>query len=69
MEDMKGGLLEYVEYAVKVFCLTGDIDSALHLLSRLPEGHKKNLVLKRTARYLSLNELMVKRVIESNVLR
>lgn len=68
IENMKGGLFEYVEYGVKVFCLTGDIGSAMKLLHVLPEGHKKNLLLKRVARYLSLNRENLLKLLDNNFL-
>lgn len=55
LENMKAGYFPYVEYAAKVFCMAGDFDAAIDLLKALPEGHKKNLVLKRLVRYLTMS--------------
>lgn len=51
--DMRGAAFQYVEYACKIFCLTNDPQTAILLLKNLPQGHKRNLLLKRTIRYLT----------------
>ncbi len=68
-EAVKGGFCEYVEYGVKVFCLSGDIDSAIKLLDNFPEGHRKNLILKRTSKYLALKPEYIKKVMSSSVFK
>lgn len=51
--DMRGAYFSYIEYASKIYCLTGDTQTAISLLKTLPNGHSKNLILKRLTRYLT----------------
>ncbi len=53
LSDMRGAYFEYIEYASKVFCLTNDTEAAISLMKSLPNGHRKNLSLKRVMRYLT----------------
>ncbi len=69
LEDMKGGYFEYVEYASKIFCMTGDIDEAILLINTLPEGNKKNIILKHLARYLSLTPESTSKTLNSDIFK
>ncbi len=51
VKEMQAGYLAYVEYAAKIFCITGDYKYATKLLNTLPNNFKKNRSLKRLARY------------------
>lgn len=55
-QKMKAGYFEYVEYATKVFCLAGDIEASVVLLNTLSHGHKRNHILQRVVRYLTMTE-------------
>ncbi len=67
LQYMQAGYFQYVEYASKIFCLTQDYDSAIKLLKTLPDGHKKNLVLKRLARYLTSTKQGLETTQKSNL--
>ena len=68
LRDMQAGYFSYVEYAAKIFCLTNDNETAILLLNTLPNGHKKNILLKRLIRYLTRTEKGYQITVKSNIL-
>lgn len=52
LDDMKASYFGYIEYSSKIFCLTNEKDLAKELISTLPDGHKKNKLIKNLLPFL-----------------
>ncbi len=68
LKDMQAGYFQYVEYAARIFCLTGDYDDAIKLLQTLPDGHNKRRVLKRLIRYLTATKQGLEKTLKTELL-
>lgn len=66
-EDMNGAIFEYVEIATKLFCMSQDFDTALILISNMPNSRHKNMVLKHVARYFCTSKDSIEKALASDL--